>query len=626
MTWERQLHLRSFLAASVVVLALVLGLFRWFAVTETPIPGMDLTPAADSSAWTFALADGTALTPDPEGGLDVPEGTTLYCSVTLPENITASAPLTVSAYQCDFALLLDGVLVVTPSGRFQPGSGFPAPAAPAAGYGRYDLSGAAGRTLTVAVQFFEGTPASLSALPSLVLYRENLLYDSAALSTAAAAARPAGMYLAAGLFLLGLFLFQLWQGRLDWSPVFLAAAALSTALEESITYTNYTLVALRWLLTRLPTLGLLWLIWSHTTGPRRRWGRLLAILLTAVTILFTLFITAVPSAIRDVFQGLIFPLALPVLLLIGGWEALRGHSWFRRFFCLFGALLAVGGVWCAVSYAATGVLYEPLDTALDILFGLGNFSLFFSLLEPLLLAAAFLVVILDFLREAARRDAEFQTLAVRSALAGEQLAVMEDRDRALRAQAHDTRHHWAVLLGLLREGQPERAEEYLTELSDQEGGAPAVYTAHPAVNAILTTVFSQARGLGIQCTVRVELPERLPIPDPDLCILLMNLLDNALEANKKAPEGAERWLRVVMHIRGQYLYIGVENARFTPAERDEAGLLFLSTKGGEGHGFGLKSAQAVARKYHSELRLDAPEGSFSASTALLLPQTEAAVS
>ena len=58
MTWERQLHLRSFLAASVVVLALVLGLFRWFAVTETPIPGMDLTPAADSSAWTFALADG----------------------------------------------------------------------------------------------------------------------------------------------------------------------------------------------------------------------------------------------------------------------------------------------------------------------------------------------------------------------------------------------------------------------------------------------------------------------------------------------------------------------------------------------------------------------------------------
>ena len=430
------------------------------------------------------------------------------------------------------------------------------------------------------------------------------------------------MYLAAGLFLLGLFLFQLWEGRLDWGSVFLAVAVLASALEESTTYTTYALVTLRWLLNRLPTLGLLWLVWSRTTGPRRRWGRLLAVFFTVATILSSFFITAAPAAIRDALQGQILPLALPAVLLIGGWEALHGHSWFRRFFCLSGILLAAGGLWCTVSYAVTGVLYAPLDTALAVLFGMGYLPTLFSLFEPLLLAAAFLAVLYDFLRETARRDAELQTLAVHTALAGEQLAVMEERDRALRAQAHDTRHHWAVLLGLLREGNPGRAMEYLEGLSAQESGVPSVYTVHPAVNAILTTVLSQAEGLGVKAEVRVELPDRLSVPDADLCVLLMNLLDNALDANKKAPAGAEKWLRFIMHIRGQYLYVGVENARFTMVEREAEGRLFRSTKGGHRHGYGLKSAQAVAWKYHSELRLEAAEGSFSASTALLLPETE----
>ena len=181
------------LTASALVLAIVLALLRWFDFAETPLPGIKLSPSAGSAGWTFALEDGTALVPGPDGALDVPEGATLYCSVTLPTDITDAAPLAVTAYQCDIALLLDGALVVAPSGRFQAGAGFPAaaPASPA-GFGRYDLLHAAGRTLTVAVQFFEGVPANLSALPSLTLYSESLLYDSTALSSAAAAARPAG--------------------------------------------------------------------------------------------------------------------------------------------------------------------------------------------------------------------------------------------------------------------------------------------------------------------------------------------------------------------------------------------------------------------------------------------------
>lgn len=46
-----------------------------------------------------------------------------------------------------------------------------------------------------------------------------------------------------------------------------------------------------------------------------------------------------------------------------------------------------------------------------------------------------------------------------------------------------------------------------------------------------------------------------------------------------------------MHIRGEYLYIGVENARFGSVDFDSAERLYRSTKSGVHHGMGLKSAR-----------------------------------
>lgn len=170
----------------------------------------------------------------------------------------------------------------------------------------------------------------------------------------------------------------------------------------------------------------------------------------------------------------------------------------------------------------------------------------------------------------------------------------------------------------------EEMQRYLESLSQRpELNRSGGYTVHPAVDAVQTAMLARGAEAGVCAEVRVELPPTLPVPNSDLCPLLMNLLENALEANEKAPEGAEKWLRVTMHIRGEYLYVGVENARFAPVNFDPEEGLYNSTKPGTLQGMGLKSARATARKYHSELVLKADEDTFSASTALLLPETEA---
>ena len=60
------------------------------------------------------------------------------------------------------------------------------------------------------------------------------------------------------------------------------------------------------------------------------------------------------------------------------------------------------------------------------------------------------------------------------------------------------------------------------------------------MDAVLTAMLARGAEAGVRSEVKVELPPKLSIPDSDLCPLLMNLLENALEANEKAPEGADK--------------------------------------------------------------------------------------
>ena len=103
------------------------------------------------------------------------------------------------------------------------------------------------------------------------------------------------------------------------------------------------------------------------------------------------------------------------------------------------------------------------------------------------------------------------------------------------------RHHITVLQGLCREGDLEEARTYMETLSRRpELSRSSGCTVHPAVDAVLTAMLARGAEAGVRSEVKVELPPKLSIPDSDLCPLLMNLLENALEANEKAPEGADK--------------------------------------------------------------------------------------
>ena len=322
-------------------------------------------------------------------------------------------------------------------------------------------------------------------------------------------------------------------------------------------------------------------------------------------------------------MGEVFYLTVAALVVCAVLEYRDENQVFRLF--LPGLLLSAAGIGAASLLSVLGLCGGGLLPYMqwlvsEITWHQPDLPLYWWSAFVLLLC--FLVSVLSQLRFLAARETQMQVLAARESMAQEQLAVVQESDESLRRMRHETVNHYTVMQKLSQAGAWDRLETYLDGLlSDVEAVPAMVYVAHPAINAVLTTILARAQKQGIKVEHEVSAPETLPFPDTELCTVLMNLLQNALDANALAPAGAEKWLRVSIHIRGAHLYIGVENPRFGPVKYDEKTGLCHTTKADRTvHGYGLKAVQAVAQKYQSELLLEFPDGMFSAATALQMPE------
>ena len=115
--------------------------------------------------------------------------------------------------------------------------------------------------------------------------------------------------------------------------------------------------------------------------------------------------------------------------------------------------------------------------------------------------------------------------------------------------------------------------------------------------------------------IAAHIPVRLKISEIDLCCILGNLFDNAIDASVKLPP-EQRLIRVYMDMKGTQLYISFTN--FTAGGKlSRVGNRFKTTKG-EGHGFGLERIDAIVERLGGYLSRNSEDGAF--TTEILLPQ------
>ena len=189
----------------------------------------------------------------------------------------------------------------------------------------------------------------------------------------------------------------------------------------------------------------------------------------------------------------------------------------------------------------------------------------------------------------------------------EAYAQLESLNGALRAQRHDFRNHLQVIGGLLEMGESDEAAKYIDRVYGSVGALSAqLRTASPAVNALLRvkTAEAQKRGVAMDVIVRSAW-EGLPAQGWEMCRVLGNLIDNAMDALKDTPSPR---VTVALGEELRALIFSVENnGPEIPMEiREKIFQPGFTTKGGE-RGQGLAIVREIIAGYGGELTLESDE-------------------
>ena len=196
-------------------------------------------------------------------------------------------------------------------------------------------------------------------------------------------------------------------------------------------------------------------------------------------------------------------------------------------------------------------------------------------------------------------------------------AEVENMYNQIRGWRHDYRNHIQVMKAHAATGDMDAIRQYLDMLdTDLNTVDTVVKTGNAMADAILNSKISLARSRGIAVHCDAHIPVKLKMSELDLCCIIGNLFDNAIEASLPLPED-QRLIRVYMDMKGTQLYISFTN--FTAAGKlPKVGRGFRSTKG-EGHGFGLVRIDQIIERLDGYLSRNSEDGAF--TTEILIPQT-----
>lgn len=191
---------------------------------------------------------------------------------------------------------------------------------------------------------------------------------------------------------------------------------------------------------------------------------------------------------------------------------------------------------------------------------------------------------------------------------------VESMYKKMRGWRHDYHNHIQAMQASMALGKYEDVNAYLRQLNDDLTQVDTtVKTGRVMIDAILNGKLNIAAQNEIAVNVKAMIPEKTPVSDVDLCAIIGNLLDNAIEENKRLPQ-EDRFLRIYIGQKNTQLYLAFTNA--AGKKREKRRNLFASVKG-EQHGLGLMRVESLVKKYGGLFSADSEDGGFTAE--LLIP-------
>ena len=197
-----------------------------------------------------------------------------------------------------------------------------------------------------------------------------------------------------------------------------------------------------------------------------------------------------------------------------------------------------------------------------------------------------------------------------------QYRVSEQTIDLVNRKYHDLKHQIAYLKSDITEKQK---LDFLNEMEAEVRQYEAQnQTGNHVVDTILTEKYLQCQKLNIQMTAVVDGKAMEFLPVMEICSLLGNALDNAIEAVQKVVPEQERLIRFSVDKTKGFLRMRVEN-RYMGDLKMRDGNPFTTKQNKEYHGFGVKSMKTIAEKHDGSLHVDLKDGWFLLNILIPVP-------
>ena len=305
------------------------------------------------------------------------------------------------------------------------------------------------------------------------------------------------------------------------------------------------------------------------------------------------------------------------------------------------AIAAAGLVFAAFKYIGKAFRFCVIENRQNRLLLLAPIALIFvmsswflnSTATPIILFLAMLIAILIFLIIARLLGTAAELIRTKRAekeMSEHMEIQLRDYDRLLRkmeagrAYRHDMRHHLKTIEGLVKQGDYDKVIEYTGKMSGSLTEIESIrYCKSPELNAVLSEYISRARDAGCRVAHNIALTDKLPFAEDDVCIVIANSVENAINACAKFPE-KQRYISIFAQCADNHrLLVSVKNPCADTPEFDGNGLPVVE-RPSEEHGIGLRSVNSIAEKYNGFLRCKVENGEFVFHAALFCDKSVSA--
>ena len=190
------------------------------------------------------------------------------------------------------------------------------------------------------------------------------------------------------------------------------------------------------------------------------------------------------------------------------------------------------------------------------------------------------------------------------------------KDEELRRFRHDMAAHTQVLQAYCEGAESVDLKSYVDSMiKETVRYERKVYTGNHGADAILGRIEQEAKEKEIRFTVEGALPGRTRVEEYDLCIILSNLLKNAIEACEQVREVEERYVKLQVGSYEEALCLVVENS-VAGRVKIENNCLLTTKADTKNHGMGSENVARAVEKYNGTVVYRCEDKCFTAEVCI----------